>query len=49
MADETNQTTVWYTLSDETAAQQLEVNPAQGLSTSDVEQRLGQYGPNVLA
>ena len=33
----------------EAVAQQLKVNPAKGLSAADAEQRLKQYGPNVLA
>ena len=33
----------------EAVAQQLKVDPAKGLSTADAEQRLKQYGPNVLA
>jgi Ca2+-transporting ATPase len=49
MADETKQATAWHTLADETAAQQLEVNPAQGLSSAEVESRLGQYGQNILS
>jgi len=39
---------LWHTLTDEAIIEQLAVDPAQGLSSSDVEQRLQQYGPNIL-
>ncbi|MCP4212873.1 MAG: cation-translocating P-type ATPase [Halieaceae bacterium] len=43
------QPTAWHTLSSEAIAQQLEVTPAQGLSSAEVEQRLQKYGLNVMA
>ena len=49
MAEETMQATAWHTLSSEAIAQQLEANPAQGLSSAEAAQRLQQYGPNVMA
>ncbi len=39
----------WYAMTAEAVAQQLKVAPAQGLSTSEVQQRLQDYGPNKLA
>ena len=39
----------WHTLSHEAVAEQLGVDPKQGLNKSEVEQRLSQYGPNVLS
>jgi Ca2+-transporting ATPase len=39
----------WYSLAPEEAAQRLQVDPAKGLSAAEAQQRLGQYGPNVLA
>ena len=33
----------------EAVAQQLKVDPAKGLSAAEAQQRLQQYGPNVLA
>lgn len=49
MAASTENQTKWYSLSPEEAAQQLKVDPAKGLSTAEVQQRLQQYGPNILA
>ena len=49
MADTTDNKTKWYSLTPEAAAQQLKVDPAQGLSTAEAQQRLQQYGPNHLA
>jgi len=40
---------LWHTLSSESVAQQLAVDPAQGLSSTEVTQRRQQYGPNVLS
>jgi Ca2+-transporting ATPase len=40
--------TKWYTLTPEQVGQQLEVDPAQGLSASEAQERLRQYGPNHL-
>ncbi|MBX3058156.1 MAG: cation-transporting P-type ATPase [Anaerolineae bacterium] len=39
----------WYSLTTEAAAQQLQVDPAKGLSAAEAQQRLQQYGPNKLA
>lgn len=39
----------WYGLTAEAAAQQLQVDPAKGLSAAEAQQRLQQYGPNKLA
>ncbi|HSN78529.1 MAG TPA: cation-transporting P-type ATPase, partial [Anaerolineae bacterium] len=39
----------WYALTPEAVAQQLKVDPAKGLSAAEAQQRLQQYGPNVLA
>lgn len=39
----------WYAQTVEAVAAQLEVVPQQGLSTAVTQQRLQQYGPNVLA
>ncbi len=40
---------IWYTLTPEEAAQQLQVDLAKGLSSEEVQKRLQKYGPNVLA
>ena len=39
----------WYALAPDAVAQQLKVDPAKGLSAAEAQQRLQQYGPNVLA
>jgi len=39
----------WYALATNAVAQQLKVDPAKGLSAAEAQQRLQQYGPNVLA
>ena len=39
----------WYGMSLEAVAQQLKVDPAKGLSAAEAQQRLQQYGRNVLA
>jgi Ca2+-transporting ATPase len=38
----------WYTKTPEAISQDLQVDPAKGLSTAEAEQRLQKYGPNVL-
>ena len=48
MPDTTTQPTTWYTLTAEAVAEKLKVDPKQGLSSAEVEQRLQQYGPNVM-
>ena len=49
MAELTDSQTKWYSLAKEAVAQQLKVDPKQGLSSTEAQQRLQQYGPNVLA
>ena len=49
MSNTTTQPAKWYTLTREATAQQLGVDPAQGLSGSEAAQRLQQHGPNVLS
>ncbi len=49
MADMTQEQQLWYSMTPEEVAQQLQVDPAKGLSASEAQQRLGQYGPNELA
>jgi Ca2+-transporting ATPase len=49
MADTVQEQPKWYSMTPEAVAQQLKVDPAKGLSTPDAQQRLEQYGPNVLA
>ena len=39
----------WYAMTADAVAQQLKVEPAKGLSSSEAQQRLQQYGPNKLA
>jgi P-type Ca2+ transporter type 2C len=48
MADNTKQTK-WFTLSSEQVAKELGVDPAKGLSKSEVDARKQKYGANVLA
>jgi Ca2+-transporting ATPase len=49
MAETTASQRIWYTMTPEEVGQELKVDPAKGLSTADVQQRLQQYGPNQLA
>ena len=49
MAASTDDQQKWYSLTPEAVAQQLKVDPAKGLSAAEAQQRLQQYGPNVLA
>jgi Ca2+-transporting ATPase len=49
MSNNTAHPSAWHTLTSEATAQQLEVDPAQGLSSAEVDQRLREYGPNVLS
>ncbi|MCB0022277.1 MAG: cation-translocating P-type ATPase [Caldilinea sp.] len=49
MPDVTANQGAWYTLSAEDTARQLQVDPARGLTASEAQQRLEQYGPNQLA
>src|SRR5919109_315102 len=39
----------WYRLSTEEVCRRLDVDPAVGLSTDEVAERRGRYGPNRLA
>jgi Ca2+-transporting ATPase len=39
----------WYALTAQETAQKLNVEPEKGLSAGDAQQRLQQYGPNMLA
>ncbi len=39
----------WYEMTSAEVAQTLDVDPSKGLSSTDVQQRLTKYGPNVLA
>ncbi len=49
MSDPAGSQTKWYSLTAEQAAQQLQVDPAKGLSAAEAQQRLQKYGPNKLA
>lgn len=49
MAEPTDNQPQWYSMTVEAVAQQLGVDPAKGLSTTEVQKRLQQYGPNKLA
>ncbi len=49
MADTVQEQPKWYSMTPEAVAQQLKVDPAKGLSAAEAQQRLQQYGPNVLA
>ncbi len=40
---------LWYQLSGPQAARQLDVDPEQGLSSTEAARRLEQYGPNTLS
>ncbi len=40
--------TVWHTLTPQAITEELDVDPAQGLSSAEVENRRKQYGSNVL-
>ena len=48
-AKPTAEQTKWYGLAADAVAAQLKVDPAKGLSAAEAQQRLQQYGPNVLA
>ena len=39
----------WHSLSPEETAAALKVNPAEGLSSSEAQQRLADGGPNALS
>ena len=48
MAEQIQDQPKWYSMTPEAVAQQLKVDPAKGLSTAEAQQRLQQYGPNIL-
>ncbi|MEZ4768249.1 MAG: HAD-IC family P-type ATPase [Caldilineales bacterium] len=48
MPEPNGQQTAWYTLTPDAVAKQLNVDPARGLSSSEAQERLQQYGPNQL-
>src|SRR5512133_3338133 len=49
MKETTQEQARWYAMPPEAVAQQLEVDPAAGLTTAEAQKRLQQYGPNQLA
>jgi len=49
MTDVVQEQPKWYSMTPEAVAQHLKVDPAKGLSAAEAQQRLQQYGPNVLA
>jgi Ca2+-transporting ATPase len=49
MAETTGSHPNWYTITPEAVGQELQVDPAKGLSATEAQQRLQQYGPNQLA
>ncbi len=49
MSDKDVNLSAWHTRTAESIAQDLGVDPAKGLSRAEVEQRLQQYGPNMMA
>jgi Ca2+-transporting ATPase len=48
MSEITGSQPKWYTLTQEAVSEELQVDPAQGLSEAEAAKRLGQYGPNSL-
>src|SRR5512136_2971876 len=49
MAESPGNAPKWYNLDVEAVAKELQVDPVQGLSASEVQKRLQKYGPNKLA
>jgi len=49
MADTVQEQPKWYSITPEAVAEHLKVDPVKGLSAAEAQQRLQQYGPNVLA
>lgn len=49
MPEPNTQQANWYAQSAAAVAQQLNVDPAKGLSSAEAQQRLQQHGPNKLA
>ncbi len=41
--------TVWYALTVDEVAKQLDVDPARGLTAAEAKRRLAKYGPNAMA
>jgi P-type Ca2+ transporter type 2C len=48
MAEPSDKKPVWYTYTPEAVGKELAVDPAKGLGTAEVQQRLQKYGPNRL-
>ena len=48
MSDAKGNEQKWYTLTAEAVSEELQVDPAQGLSEAEAAKRLEQYGPNSL-
>ncbi|MFC2029991.1 cation-transporting P-type ATPase, partial [Chloroflexota bacterium] len=48
MVEKTESQSTWFTMTPEAVGKALQVDPAKGLSTAEVQQRLGEYGPNQL-
>ena len=48
MSEDTNSQPVWHTLTASEVSEELQVDPAQGLSAAEAAKRLEQYGPNSL-
>ncbi len=49
MAETTEKNVIWYTLTPEAVGEQLQVDPAKGLTSDEAKSRLQKYGPNRLA
>ena len=49
MSETTADAPIWHTLTGRATAQELAVDPAQGLTQAEVDRRVQQYGPNVLS
>jgi len=49
MTDNNEQSKIWHTMTRDAVAEQLDANPADGLSSSQAEQRTQKYGPNVMS
>ena len=48
MAEKTESQRTWFTMTPEAIGQELQVDPAKGLSAAEAQQRLQKYGPNEL-
>ena len=49
MSDMTTQSKTWHTLTRDAVVEKFGSNPAEGLSSSEVEQRTQEYGPNMMS